>query len=151
MKNAVHGETKNMVLLIDNNVMIDAITAREPFWTDSSRVIKLCAEKKIQGYLAATSVADAFYILRKDYSSQERRSILLYYANILSVVGVDEKVVLNALKNENFRDFEDCLQAECAKAVGAEYIVTRNTEDFSESPVPAVTPAAILKILEEKT
>ena len=133
-----------MVLLIDNNVMIDAITAREPFWTDSSRVIRLCAEKKVKGYLAATSIPDTFYILRKDYSSKERRSILLYYANILNIVGVDEEDIMNALKNEEFTDFEDCLQAECAKAVGADYIVTRNTADFADSPVPAVTPADFL-------
>ena len=47
-----------------------------------------------------------------------------------------------------FRDFEDCLQAECAKAVGADYIITRNTADYEESTVPAVTPTELLKIMD---
>lgn len=39
-----------------------------------------------------------------------------------------------------FKDFEDCLQDRCAKSVNAEYIITRNVEDFSKSEVPAMLP-----------
>ena len=46
----------------------------------------------------------------------------------------------NALQREDFSDFEDCLQDECAKQIHADYIVTRNTSDFSTSDIPAIIP-----------
>lgn len=41
-------------------------------------------------------------------------------------------------------DFEDALQTAAARACGARSIVTRNVRDFARSPVPAVTPGAVL-------
>lgn len=68
--------------------------------------------------------------------------------DLLHVAGADHESVRNALQREDFSDFEDCLQDECAKQIHADYIVTRNTNDFSVSDVSAVTPEELLKILE---
>jgi hypothetical protein len=39
--------------------------------------------------------------------------------------------VVDALNNDNFNDFEDCLQMESSQTVNADYIITRNiVEDF---------------------
>ena len=54
----------------------------------------------------------------------------------------------NALQREDFSDFEDCLQDECEKQIHADYIVTRNTSDFSTSDIPAIIPDDLLKILD---
>ena len=43
------------------------------------------------------------------------------------IEGIDKAKLLSGLANEEFSDFEDCLQMECAKSYGAEYIVTRNS------------------------
>ena len=45
----------------------------------------------------------------------------------------------------DFPDFEDCLQDECAAQSHADYIITRNTDDFSNSNVPAITPSDFLE------
>ena len=50
----------------------------------------------------------------------------MFLCSIVDVEGIDKAKLLIGLQNENFSDFEDCLQMECAKAYGAEYIVTRN-------------------------
>lgn len=57
------------------------------------------------------------------------------------------KGCIAALQNENFPDFEDCLQMEWAKAYQAQYIVTRNVADYKISDIPAVTPIEYLEIL----
>lgn len=49
------------------------------------------------------------------------------------------------LRND-FPDFEDCLQDECAKNVNADYIITRNTNDFSTSDTPAISPVDFIKM-----
>jgi hypothetical protein len=43
-------------------------------------------------------------------------------------------------------DLEDSLQLECAKSVGAEYIVSRNIDDFANSPIPVILPEDFLKM-----
>jgi hypothetical protein len=41
-------------------------------------------------------------------------------------------------------DLEDAMQAVAADACGADCIVTRNTRDFTGSPVPVLTPQEYL-------
>ncbi len=70
---------------------------------------------------------------------------MLDILDLLQVAGADHESVRNALKRNDFSDFEDCLQDECAIQNHADYIITRNTDDFKNSNVPAVTPADFLK------
>ena len=88
-----------------------------------------------------------FFILRKTYSIKERREILVGLCSIFDVVGIDKAKLLAGLQNENFSDFEDCLQDECAKEVSADYIVTRNIGDFQSAKVKAITPQDLLEMI----
>lgn len=78
--------------------------------------------------------------MRKDYTIKERREILSSLCTIFDVEGIDKVKLLSGLANEDFTDFEDCLQMECAKSYGAEYIVTRNVSDYLESDIKAILP-----------
>ena len=60
--------------------------------------------------------------------------------------GIDKAKLMAGLSNEEFSDFEDCLQMECAKTYGADYIVTRNVDDYSVSEVKAIVPKDYLKL-----
>ncbi len=73
---------------------------------------------------------------------------MLNILDLLQIAGADHESVRNALQKEDFSDFEDCLQNECAKQIHADYIVTRNINDFSMSDIPAVIPDDLLKILD---
>ncbi len=46
---------------------------------------------------------------------------------------------------KEFRDFEDCLQDRCAKGINAQYIITRNVDDYINSEIPAILPTDFLK------
>ena len=72
-----------------------------------------------------------FFILKKDYTAKERREVLTNLCSLFDVEGIDKAKLLAGLENEEFSDFEDCLQMECAKAYSAEYIVTKNVDDFN--------------------
>jgi len=134
-----------MKILIDTNVLIDYLSGREPYFTLADEIIKLCRDKKIVGYMAAHSVPNMFFILRKEYTGEERRTMIKSLFDMLSVSGIDEKTLLPALDRENFKDFEDCLQDECAVAVSADYVVTRNVKDFINGKVTALTPEDFLQ------
>ena len=122
--------------------------SRLPYYDASKSVLESCVSGNITGYIALHSISNIFYILRKRYSTTDRRKLLLDILNLLRIAGADHESVINALQREDFSDFEDCLQDECAKQIHADYIVTRNTTDFSVSDIPAITPESLSKILD---
>ena len=146
-KNWLKRGMKNMVLLIDTNVALDFLTMRQPYYEDARNIIRMCAKEKVIGYLAFHSLPNIFYILRKSHSEADRRKMLKGLCNVLKVTGASHERVCAAIDNTKFSDFEDCLQDECAQEVSADYIVTRNAEDFRYSNVKAVTPQEILAII----
>ena len=132
-------------ILVDTNVLLDYLLTREPYYEDAKKIVIACAEGKVNGCIAAHSISNMFFILRKDYSIEERRAVLTNLCKIFDVEGIDKVKLLAGLQNGEFSDFEDCLQMECAKTYGAEYIVTRNVADYKASTVEAVTPEEYLE------
>lgn len=139
-----------MKVLIDTNVIVDWLTGREPYFKNADLIMQWCRDKKIIGYMAAHSVSNIFYILRKDYDVQTRRKMIKNLFYILTVSGIDENKLLSALDKDYFYDFEDCLQDECAVSECADYIVTRNIKDFSSSRVKAVLPEDIIRAFDRQ-
>lgn len=139
-----------MRVLVDINVLLDALLGRQPYFDYADHIIKLCADKKVQGYMAAHTIPNMFYILRKDMSKEARREVLLYLCDILTVEGIDSAKIVSALKDESFSDFEDSLQSSCAGSIRADYIITRNMKDFKNSEIPAILPEDFLSLLQGK-
>ncbi|MCI7576960.1 MAG: PIN domain-containing protein [Spirochaetia bacterium] len=138
---------KNITVLIDTNIFIDVLQDRIPFTDNSQSVVALVVQKKVKGAVAAHSITNLWYILRKTHSDEERRNYLLSLFEIFDVVSIDKNRLVAALENSNFKDFEDCLQDECAYAINADYIITRNAKDFESSMVKALTPEEFLENL----
>ena len=138
---------KNITVLIDTNIFIDVLQDRIPFTDNSQAVIGLVTQKKIKGAVAAHSITNLWYILRKTHSDEERRNYILSLFEIFDVVSIDKNRLVAALENSNFKDFEDCLQDECACAINADYIITRNAKDFESSMVKVLTPEEFLENL----
>lgn len=133
-------------ILIDTNVLLDYLLERDPFFEDAKKLILSCTEGDTKGCIAAHSISNMFFILRKDYTAGERREILSSLCTIFDVEGIDKAKLLAGLANEEFSDFEDCLQMECAKSYGAEYIITRNVADYSASDIKAILPSEYLEL-----
>lgn len=136
-----------MLVLFDTNIILDILEKRLPFYDASQSALELCISGEVTGYIALHSISNIFYILRKRYSATDRKKLLLNIIDLLKIANADHKSVRNALEREDFSDFEDCLQDECAKQIHADYIVTRNINDFSTSDIPAITPENLLKII----
>lgn len=142
-------EMKNMTILIDTNVILDILQKRMPFYEASDKILSYCASGKIKGYIALHSISNIFYVLRKQLSPEDRRRLLLGILDFLQIANATHEGVCRALMRNDFSDFEDCLQDECARRAFANYIVTRNIADFSASNIPAITPADFIKQLTE--
>jgi hypothetical protein len=121
---------------------------REPFVNEADKIIQCCSTHTVTGCIAAHSVPNIFFILRKDYSAEERKSMLLDICSTMNVIGIDKEKLISSLTDNGFDDIEDCLQAECAASIDADYLVTRNIDDFSTSTIPAILPKDFLAKLE---
>ena len=141
---------KNIISLIDTNVIINFITKRDDPYKDACfEVIKLCAENVLDGYIAFHSLSTIWYVIRKQETEEKARAWLKNICDILTVTGATQEQVKEAIDNLDFRDFEDCLQKECAVVFQADYIVTRNCADFKSSGIPCIEPVEFCKMLSE--
>ena len=138
---------KSMVILVDTNILMDIIANREPYAEYGKNILEKCAKREVIGIMTAHSIPNLFYILRKDFSQEERRALLKNLCSIFRISDLNTKKILAALDNDKFIDFEDCLQEECAVEEIADYIVTRNPDDFVESRVKVIQPDEFLNLL----
>ncbi|MDO4546453.1 MAG: PIN domain-containing protein [Bacillota bacterium] len=136
-----------MQILVDTNVLLDYITCREPFHVSARTIIKLCKEGKVRGYIAAHSLTNIFYILRKAYSVEERRTLILDLCELFDVEGIDKNKIESTLTNETFDDLEDGLQYTCAVYCGVDYIVTRDVDGFAACDASVITPEDFLELV----
>lgn len=134
-----------MKIMVDTNIIIDVLLEREPFSEDSCRLLFLCENHTVDGFVSASSITDIFYLVRKHTHSTE----LAYKAvgkvlEIVKVCSVTNNDVLTAFQKKA-KDFEDCLMAVCAKSINCDYVVTRNGKDFEGFDIPTIAPTDFLK------
>ena len=132
-----------MKVLIDTNIILDVLCKRPDFYEDSAKIFKLCEVKKISGVISALSIPNIMYILRKELDADKTREILDSLMLIFSVADLKADDLKKAA-DMRFKDYEDAIQSACAARIKANYIVTRNIKDFSESKVTAIKPAELL-------
>lgn len=134
---------QNMRVLLDTNVILDVLCARELFLADASKVWKLCEVEKLDGHLSALSIPNIVYILRKELDPVKTKQVIDQLSLLFSIEDLKAEDLKKAAAMQP-RDYEDALQMVCASRIKADFIVTRNIKDFLISKVPAVTPSELL-------
>ena len=134
-----------MTLLIDTNILLDYLDKRATYTPAIDEIYKKILSKQIHGVLAAHSITNLWYILRKDYSGAERRELLSSILEVFEISPLTKDKLISAINRSDFKDFEDCLQDECAIHAKADCIVTRNVKDFVNAKTPVLTPEEFVK------
>jgi predicted nucleic acid-binding protein len=132
-----------MRVLLDTNVLLDFLLAREPFASDARGIWLACEQGRCTGYLAAISVTNIWYIGRKSVGMEAARQHVADLLRVIEVCPVDFEVLATA-RDSAIADFEDAVQVAAAVASGLDAIVTRNGGHFAGSPLPILTPAEFL-------
>ena len=135
-----------MKIMIDTNVVLDVLLKREPFFQASYEVMKRSALEQVEGYISATAATDIFYLLRRalrdKQAAKDGLEKLLQLVIFADALGED----VHAAIASNMTDFEDALVSAIAERCHMDYIVTRNTGDYRESSVKALTPQEFLML-----
>jgi predicted nucleic acid-binding protein len=138
-----------MKVLVDTNVVLDVLLKQAPFYNDSFVIFQLADSKRIIGVLAAVSLTNIFYLLRKaKVDSAEVYQNMDKLAALFTVAPVVETTVAEALALR-WKDFEDAVQFVAAKESKVEFIITRNKADYKTSEIPCMTPTEFIAHLKE--
>lgn len=121
-------------LFVDTNVLLDAAMSERPERNYALLLMDEFAFGEVQGYVAATSLKDIYYVLGKYADEPHARRYVRALMELLDVVSVDAPRCLDAVGSDE-PDFEDGLIRSCAESVPAHFIISRDEKAFRLSPV----------------
>lgn len=138
-----------MKVLVDTNVIIDALTGREPFNDAAEQIFLLAANQSADMYITASSATDIYYLVRRYlHSTEQAKCVMSKLYELFYILDVTSSDCIDAL-SEDMEDYEDAVVSCCAYRNQMRYIVTRNIKDYLQSNVPAILPDAFIKLLSE--
>lgn len=133
-----------MRVLIDTNIILDILQEREPFVEDAARLFERLDGGELEGFIAATTITNIYYIIRKAAGIEAARDAIAQTLIDLQICAVDRDILERA-SALNFQDFEDAVQHACAVVYNVDAIVTRDLAGFVEAEIPVKLPREILK------
>ena len=135
-----------MTILLDTNVVLDILLNRRPWYTNAALIFGLAQQDIIKAYISASAITDLFYVTQKEQGKPTAREAINRLLQVFYPATVTDKNIYQALELE-WDDFEDSLQFIVGEALSADFIVTRNTQDFPCSSIAVVTPEQFIQTI----
>ena len=132
-----------MNVLLDTNVVLDLLLAREPFVHEATAIFALGEVGRFKLLLSTDAISTIAYVIERNRDAATARLAIQSLVGRVHLASLDEETVLRALAL-GFDDTEDALVAAVAERERADVIVTRNQKDFEKSPVITMAPREFL-------
>lgn len=136
-----------MNVMIDLNVFLDLFQERLPHYHNSSQVLTMALNEEITGVIAGHSLTTLFYLVSKFSGREKAFEVVDWVLGRFDVESADKDGFRHA-RTFDMKDYEDAVVVTCAQNANCDYIVTRNTPDFKNSPIPSVTPGEFLLMFQ---
>ena len=136
-----------MKILLDTNVVIDFLERRYPFYDSALAVINSIRKHKHSMCIAAHSIDNIVYILRKKIPMTDLLSGLEKFLRICSIVDVNETIIQSAV-SAKWKDLEDAIQYFSALEANVDLIVTRDGAGYEERKIRVLTPVEAFEVIE---
>ena len=133
-------------MLLDTNILLDVALERQPHYHLAAAILNHLIPQPGRGCVAWHTIATFYYLASRDLGDAQTRDFIRTMTTFLTVPPTDSAALRYTLALP-MRDFEDAMQVAAAHTAGAPYIITRNTRDFADSPIPALAPAQALREL----
>ena len=139
-----------MKILLDTNVIIDALTSREPWNKSAEKIFLMGANHIVDMYITASSATDIYYLLRKFVKdTAQSKQIMSKLYSLIGILDVTAANCVEALASP-ISDYEDAVVEKVAASKEMDYIVTRNIKDYQEGTVKVILPDDLISMLEEE-
>lgn len=139
-----------MKALIDTNVIVDALTSREPWKESAEKIFLMAANRVMDAYITASSATDIYYLVRKYlHSAEQAKQVMGKLYSLMGILAVTGDECVDALASA-VSDYEDAVIERTAVKTGTDYIVTRNVKDYQDGMVKAILPDDFIALVEEE-
>lgn len=136
-----------MKILVDTNIIIDALAGREPFRESAEQIFMLAANQIEEMYITAGSATDIYYLIRKHlHNAEQSKNTMSKLYQLFGILDVTANDCQDALLLD-MKDYEDAVVSCCANRNQMDYIVTRNIKDYKLSKVKALLPEDFVKLV----
>lgn len=139
-----------MRVLLDSDVILDLVLCRQPHFAAAHAIFQAIARKELVAFASAIAILNVNYFAEKEkgrpFALVEMEKLL----SLVSVATVDESMLKTSLSSP-VEDYEDAVQCASAMAANLNAIVTRNTKDFVNSPLPVYPPEELLRVLDAES
>ncbi len=135
-----------MIILVDTDVLIDMALDRGEHALPASALLDALEQRPGIGFVAWHTVSNFYYLVAPTRGKNRTKQFVLDLTQFIRVspTATDN---LRFAAQLDMKDFEDAMQVAAAVACHADVIATRNTRDYSRSPIRAETPQAVLERL----
>ena len=136
-----------MKILVDTNIIIDALAGREPFRESAEQIFMIAANQIEDMYITANSATDIYYLIRKHlHNAEQAKHTMSKLYQLFCILDVTANDCQDALLLD-IKDYEDAVVSCCAKRSQMDYIVTRNIKDYRQSKVSTLLPDDFIKLV----
>jgi len=132
-------------LFIDTDVILDIVLKREPFFSDSQRVLSLIERNYFSGFTSSLIVANCYYIINSNRDKKTALKTISKLRSILNVLPFTDKEIGESL-NSKFKDFEDGVQYFIALNNNINNLITRDISDYRDLDINVLTPKDFLNL-----
>lgn len=135
-----------MRVLLDVNVILDAMLQRSPWHSEADAILRAAAQGHVTCATTTLSLATIFYVGRQVVGTALARATIRTYLSAFDILPVDKQALIDADALPG-SDFEDNILIACATRAALDAIVTRNVADFAHAPITVWEPDDLLKQL----
>lgn len=139
-----------MKVLIDTNVIIDALTSREPWNENAETIFIMAANHMMDMYITASSATDIYYLVRKYlHSADQAKQVMEKLYSLVGILTVSAAECIDALAS-SVSDYEDAVVERVSVKANVDYIITRNVKDYQQGMVKAISPNDFIILMKDK-
>ncbi|MBD5474248.1 MAG: PIN domain-containing protein [Lachnospiraceae bacterium] len=137
-----------MKVLIDTNVIVDALTSREPWKESAEKIFLMAANRIMDVYITASSATDIYYLVRKYlHSTEQAKQVMGKLFSLMGILTVTEDECVDALASA-VSDYEDAVIERTAVKADMDYIITRNVKDYQGAMIKVMRPDDFSALME---
>lgn len=139
-----------MKVLIDTNVIIDALTSREPWNKSAETIFIMAANHMMDMYITASSATDIYYLVRKHlHSADSAKQVMGRLYSLVGILSVSGAECVDALASP-VNDYEDAVVERVSAKADMDYIITRNIKDYQNGMVKAILSDDFVSLMTEE-
>lgn len=139
-----------MRVIIDTNIVIDALTSRKPWNECAEEIFMIAANHIVDIYITASCATDIYYLVRKYlHSTEQAKQVMKRLYSLIGILPVTGDECVDALMSSVI-DYEDAVVERTAVKAGVDYIITRNVKDYQQGSIRAILPDDFISLIKER-